>query len=258
MDRSRTAPIVLLATAVGFLAWSIVLLVTPGGSRLIERTQTILSGATLAYGLIALVSPDLVHNRRIRYLLIFFAVAGAIIVLGLAADQDSSRSYARLGWAALLAGYLGSIVVWSRLRQHRPSVLLGSVVGLVVIASAVGIASNCDPAVQRSWCDPLYEEEEALAERIAVEGQLFRVGRAGGSQGAALVAYVIGDESIEDVTHPPGEWVYEERPLQSIEVQRGRFASTDTDLAHCKIDVKVEVVPAGNVETIYVTCGDEA
>lgn len=258
MDRSKPAPIVLLATALGFLAWSIVLLVSPGGSRLIEWIQTVISGATLAYGFAALVSADPVHNRRIRYLLLLFALAGTIIVIGLAADQDSSRSYARLGWAALLAGYLGSIVVWSRLRQHRPSVILGSVVGLVIIASGAGIASNCDSAVQRSWCDPLYEEEEALAERIAVDGELFRVGRAGGSQGAALVAYVIDDQTIDAVTDPPGEWVYEERPLQSIEVQRGRYTSTDADLAHCKIDVKVEVVPAGNVETIYVTCGDEA
>jgi hypothetical protein len=206
---------------------------------------------------VALRSAELRHNRRIRYLLLAFAVIGAVMVLGLGADQDSSRTYARLGWAALLVGYLGALIVWARLGQHRPTVISGAILGAVIIASGAGISANCDVTVQRSWCDPLYEKEQALAERISVEGELVRSGRAGGSQGAALVAFLIGERQISEITDPPGEWQYEERPLQSIEVQRGRYTSTAEGSADCRIDIKVEVLPAGNVETIYVTCGLE-
>ncbi len=257
MDRSNTAPVVLLIAATGFVVWSIVLLATPGGSGRLEWIQALFSAGTGAYAIYVLRSDDLIHNRRIRYLLIAFTLAGVVMVLGLAADQDSSRTFARLGWAALIVGYLSSLVVWARMSQHRQPVIVGAVIGVVLIASGIGIIANCDSAVQRSWCDPLYEQEQALAERISVDGQLFRSGRAGGSQGAALVAYLIGGEEIDDITEPPGEWVYEERPLQSIEVQRGRYTATSGKDAYCKIDVKVEVIPAGNVETIYVTCSDE-
>lgn len=235
-----------------------VLVVSPGGSHSIEWLQFAVSLATLTYAVVALRSDELRHNRRIRYLLLGFAVVGTVMVLGLGADQDSSRTYARLGWAALLVGYAGALIVWSRLGQHRPTAILGAIVGAVIIASGAGIAVNCDVTVQRSWCDPLYEKEQALAERIVVEGDLVRSGRAGGSQGAALVAFLIGDQLIAEVTDPPGEWQYEERPLQSIEVQRGRYFSTAEETSDCRIDVKVETLPAGNIETIYVTCGVEA
>ena len=257
MDRSKTAPLVLLVWALLFTAWSVVLLATSGGSRSIEWLQFAVSLATLVYAIMALRSDELRHNRRIRYLLLAFAVIGAVMVLGLGADQDSSRTYARLGWAGLAAGFVGALIVWARFGQHRPTVIAGAIPGAIIIASGAGIAANCDVTVQRSWCDPLYEKEQALAERISVDGDLVRSGRAGGSQGAALVAFLIGDSQIPEITEPPGEWQYEERPLQSIEVQRGRYTSTAEDTADCRIDIKVEVLPAGNVETIYVTCGLE-
>lgn len=202
---------------------------------------------------------DLAHNRKIRYVLLGYAVIGVVIVLGLAADQDSSRTWARLGWAALLAGYFGALFAWSRVDRFRPAVVAVAVVGAILIVSGFGITAKCDIAVQRSWCDANYEREQALAERVDVAGQLQSAGRAGGSQGAALMAYsVSGATPIVDLTSPPGEWTYEERPLQARDLQRGRYNNTQAGYADCKIDVRVEEIPAGTIETVLVTCGDSA
>jgi hypothetical protein len=45
--------------------------------------------------------------------------------------------------------------------------------------------------------------------------------------------------------------------VQAIEVETGVYTSEQDPYDSCRINVKVEVVPAGNRETIFVTCGVE-
>lgn len=258
-SRDRLALLVILGSAAGFAAWSIWLIVSPGGSPLLEYVQLAGSIIAIGYSAWAYRKNDPRHNRRARFVLLAFAVLGALVVLGLAGDQRSSRTWARLGWAAFVVGYLGAVVVWWQFRQHRMATLVFAVVGLFLLIAGAGLTLNCDQTVQRTWCDPNYEREQAIAESVEVEGQFERSGRAGGPQSAAVVSYFIPDgAAITDVTDPPGEWSYEEQPLQSIEVQRGRFTSVEEGMSDCRLDVKVEAVPAGNRQTILVNCGLES
>jgi hypothetical protein len=224
----------------------------------LEQVQLLLGAAAAGYAIFALVRKDQVHFRRCRYVVLAFAVIGIVMVLGLASDQDSSRTWARLGWAGTIYGYLGSIVLWWRNPTHRATTLSFAVFGGLLIVAGAGITLNCDRSVQRSWCDPVYEHEQVLAETIEVDGELERFGRAGASLGAAFATYFIADgASIQEVTHPPGEWDYEAMDVQAIEVESGVYTIEDEPYGSCRINVKVEVVPAGNRETIFVTCGVE-
>lgn len=127
-------------------------------------------------------------------------------------------------------------------------------VAAVLIVAGLGITMNCDDSLQRSWCDPLFEEEQALVEVIVVEGDIQRTGRAGGDGGAALIAYAVSGDSIEDNTSAPEGFVFEERPIQSIEMARGRYTAESGPNSHCKIDVKIEQIPAGTIQTVMVSC----
>lgn len=259
MERNLISPVVLLIGAIGFLAWSIALVLTPGGSRAIEYTQLVVSLVAGVYAAYAIRKNDPIQNRRCRYLVLAFGVIGIAMVLGLASDQDSSRTWARLGWAATGFGYVGSIVLWVRNTQARMATISLAIVGAVLIVAGAGLTLNCDRSVQRSWCDPIYEKEQVLAETIEVDGELERVGRAGASLGAAFVTHFVPEgASIESVTHLPGEWEYEPVPVQGIERDRGVYTSTDPDYADCRLNAKIEAIPAGNRQTIYVTCGLEA
>lgn len=247
---------VLLVGAVGFLAWSVVLVLTPGGSKPIEFTQLIVSAATGLYAAYALMKNDPAHNKRCRYLVLAFGVVGIVMVLGLASDQRSSRTWARLGWAATAFGYLGSIGLWVGNARTRMATISLAIAGAVLIVAAAGITLNCDPGIQRSWCDPVYEKEQVLAEQIEVEGNLDRVGRAGAALGAAFVTHFVPEgASIETVTHLPGEWKFESMPVAGIEQDRGIYTSNEPEFADCRLNAKIETIPAGNRQTIFVTCG---
>jgi len=179
-----------------------------------------------------------------------------VAVIGLTADDNSSRTWVRLGWAALVGGLVTSLVAWwGAPRVSHKAVVAGGVVGLIVVAGGWGITSNCDKSLQRSWCDPVFEQEEILAARITVDGDRQREGRAGGDTGAYVRAFLIDGTAIEAVTHVPEGFVYEERPLQSTEVARGRYTVQSGPDANCQVDVKVESIPAGNLETLTVACG---
>lgn len=256
VERNLISPVVLLIGAIGFLAWSIALVLTPGGSQPVEYTQLVVSLATGINAAYAIRKRDLINSRRCRYLVLAFGVIGIVMVLGLASDQDSSRTWARLGWAATGYGYVGSLILWFKNAQTRVATISLAIVGAVLIVAAAGLTLNCDKSVQRSWCDPIYEREQVLAERIEVDGELEQVGRAGASLGAAFVTHFVPDgASIESVTHLPGEWEFESMPTQGIERDRGVFTSTGVDYADCRLNAKIEEVPAGNRQTIFVTCG---
>lgn len=247
---------VLLAGAVGFLAWSVVLVFTPGGSKPIEFTQLIVSVVTGLYASYALKKNDPVHNTRCRYLVLAFGVTGIVVVLGLASDQRSSRTWARLGWAATGFGYVGSIALWIGNARTRMATISLAIVGSVLIVAATGVTLNCDPGIQRSWCDPIYEKEQVLIEQIEVEGDLDRMGRAGAALGAAFVTHFVPEgASIDAVTRLPGEWEFEPRPVQGIESDRGVYTSNEPEYADCRLNAKIETIPAGNRQTIFVTCG---
>ena len=249
---------VLVIGAVAFLAWSVVLVLTPGGSRVIEYAQLAISLASGLYAAYAIRKDSPTHSKRCRYLVLAFGVIGIVMVLGLASDQDSSRTWARLGWAATGFGYVASIVLWFGNVRTRMATISLALVGAILIVAAAGLTLNCDPSVQRSWCDPIYEREQVLAERIQVDGEFEQVGRAGASLGAAFVTHFVPDgASIESVTHLPGEWEFDSIPAQGIERDRGVYTSTGPEYADCRLNAKIEAVPAGNRHTIFVTCGLE-
>jgi hypothetical protein len=84
---------------------------------------------------------------------------------------------------------------------------------------------------------------------------LLNSGRAG-VVGAAVVTYEIAPSAmIPEVTDPPGEWDHEDRPLQSVETQRGRFSGADGTYEGCEVDAKVEIPAETGVMTLYVRCG---
>jgi hypothetical protein len=256
VERNRISPLVLLVGAIGFLVWSVVLVLTPGGSKPIEFTQLIVSLGTGIYAAYAIRKNDPTNSRRCRYLVLAFGVIGIVMVLGLASDQRSSRTWARLGWAASGLGYIGSIALWVGNARTRLATISLAIVGAVLIVAGAGLTLNCDPGIQRSWCDPVYEKEQVLAEKIEVEGDLERVGRAGAALGAALVTHFVPEgASIDAVTHPPGEWEFESMPTHGIERDRGVFTSTGSEYADCRLNAKIEEIPAGSRQTIFVTCG---
>ena len=178
------------------------------------------------------------------------------MVLGLAADQNSSRTWARMGWGALLFGYLGSLIVWYRLPQFRATTIVMGGVGALILVGGVGVTLNCDIVVQNTWCDPLFEREQAVVEQIEVDGRLARAGRAGGTQGAALMAYLVPDDlGLIELTDPPGEWDYESLPPQAIEDERGVFTTSEDEFSDCQINARLESPPTGRIATYLVSCG---
>jgi hypothetical protein len=237
------------------LVWSVVLIVTAGGSRPLEWLQLVFSIVLGAYAIYAFRKGNPIHNRRCRYILLVLAIVGVVMVLGLAADDRSSRTWARLGWATLILGYLGSLIVWWRLPQHRAATIVMAVLGIFFIVSGLGLTLNCDPAIQRPWCDGNYEREQSLAEQTNVDGDFLSAGRAGGSVGAAQITYLVDDDaSLPEAVDPPGEWTFEVMDPQGNEVDRGRFATAEPPNADCHIDAKIAPQPQGSVLTILVGC----
>jgi hypothetical protein len=237
----------------------VVLVLSPGGSVALEWVILGVGAALSVFGLFSSKSPDPHRPSLIRWLLTGFAVFGAVVVIGLPADDTSSRTWFRLGWAALVVGLVVSLWAWwASPRIDLRSLIGGGVVGVIVIAAGAGITLNCDKTLQRSWCDPVYEQEDDLAARIEVDGAQNRNGRAGGDTGAYVRAFLIAGIDIEAVTSVPEPFVFEERPLQSIEVARGRYAARSGSYSNCQIDVKVEEIPAGNLETLMVSCTSES
>lgn len=229
---------------------------SPGGSYGVEVAQIAISAAALGFAVYALRKGDAANARRCRLLLIGFAVFGAIAVLGLASDRTASRTWARLGWLSLIAGFLGAVAVWLPVRRHRAATVTLAVIGLILIGAGTALTVNCDPAIQRSWCNPDFEREQVLAEQIEVVGELERSGRASGSLGPAQVTYFVPQGStITGITDPPGEWTYQEMPAQAIESERGRYTTDEEEFSDCRVDVKIESVPQGNRQVVQVSCG---
>lgn len=140
MNQDKTSPLTLLVASLVFVLWSAVLVLSPGGSASLEWLQLVIGLVTAGYAAHALRQDDPKHARRCRYILLVFAVAGAVMVIGLSADQHSSRTWARLGWSALIVGYIGSLVAWYPLRERRAATIVFGVVGAIVILSGVGLA----------------------------------------------------------------------------------------------------------------------
>ena len=67
-------------------------------------------------------------------------------------------------------------------------------------------------------------------------------------------AFLITGIDIDAVTTAPEPFGFEERPIQSIEVSRGRYRADSGPDSNCQIDVRVEEIPAGNLETLIVSC----
>ncbi len=256
MSSGRLPSLLLVLAAAGFSAWGVILVLTPGGSRFLEWTVLVIAVALLIFGVVSLKSSDPQRARVIRWLLTAFAVFGAVVVIGLTADDSSSRTWVRLGWAALLVGFVTSLAAWwGAPGSSRRAVVGGGVVGGIIIAAGVGIAVNCDLTLQRSWCEPAFEQEESLAARFVVKGIPDRDGRAGGDTGAYIRSHFIEGTDIEGVTTAPEPFLFVERPIQSTEEARGRFTAADGPYANCQVDAKVESLPAGNVQTLSVSCG---
>lgn len=255
MNRQRLPAFVLAVTAAAFLIWALLLIWSPGGSIVLEWIQAILAAVFLVLAVVSVTNTDPQRATLIRWLLTGFGVFGAIVVIGLTADKTSSRTWVRLGWAALIAGSVTSLMAWWTFpRVRRQTVIIGGVAALIISAAGLGITLDCDLNVQRSWCDPTFEQEQALVEQVVVDGTLQRSGRAGGNAGAALRSYLINGSRILDVTKAPPGFTYEERPIQSIEAERGRYTTDSGRYANCVIDVKVEERTVGNLETITVGC----
>jgi hypothetical protein len=255
MGSQRTPATLLSLTALGFAVWAVVLVLSPGGSVILEWVILAVAVSLLVFGVVSLKSSDRRRHAVIRWLLTSFAGFGAVAVIGLAADDTSSRTWFRLGWAALLAGLVTTLWAWSVApRVNWRLVAAGGVVGVIVIGAGAGISLNCDKTLQRSWCDPVYEQEEALAALIVVDGVHDRSGRAGGDTGAYVRAFLIPGTDIDAVTTVPEPFRFEERPVQSIEVSRGRYRADSGPDSNCQIDVRVEEIPAGNLETLVVSC----
>jgi len=255
MSSERLPSMLLILSAAGFSAWGVALVLSPGGSTFLEWAVLVIGVALVGFGLVSLRSSDPKRARAIRWLLTAFAVFGAAMVIGLTADDNSSRTWVRLGWAALVVGFVTSLAAWwGAPGLSRRALIGGGVVGAVVIAAGAGITVNCDLTLQRSWCEPAFEQEETLAARFVVDGTPDRDGRAGGDTGAYIRSHFIEGADIDAVTTAPEPFGFQERPIQSTEEARGRFTAADGPYANCQVDAKVESVPAGNLQTLSVSC----
>lgn len=253
MTSTRLPAFTLVTLALGLFAWSVLLLATPGGSRPMEWTQLVLAVVGLGTGGYALYRGR--GAEVIRWALTGVAGFGALVVIGLTADGTSSRTWVRLGWAALIAGHLASpLVWWTAPRARRAMVIGGGVAGLALIAGGLGITLNCDPLIQRTWCNPDFEREEALLERVVVDGTLQEQGRLGGDGGPAVASYLIAGESALPLTSLPDEFAYSAGTVQGKELERGVYTAASGPHSDCTITVKVEPVPAGNQATFAVRC----
>jgi len=255
MNSERVPSLLLILAAAGFSAWAIVLVLTPGGSRLLEWAVLVIGVAFVCFGAVSLRRSNPQRARVIRWILTAFAAFGAAVVIGLTADDNSSRTWVRLGWAALLVGFVTSMAAWwGAPGSSRRGLIGGGVVGAIVIAAGAGITLNCDLTLQRSWCEPAFEQEETLAARFVVDGTPDRDGRAGGDTGAYIRSHFIESTNIEAVTTAPEPFGFEDRPIQSTEEARGRFTAAEGPYANCQVDARVESVPAGNLQTLSVSC----
>jgi hypothetical protein len=247
--------LILLVFSGFVLVWSILLVMNPGGSKPLEWLQIVSSVLIGGYGLFAYRKNHPVYSRRCRFILLSLAVIGVVMVLGLAADQRSSRTWARLGWVTLILGFAGTMITWWRLPEHRATTIVMTVLGSFLIVSGLGLTLNCDKSIQKTWCDPNFEREQAVAERIRVDGDLLSSGRAGGSTGAAQFTYLVGDEVVlVEVVSPPGEWTFETGDPQPNESDKGRLTTSDPLYADCRIDSKIVNQPQGSVLTLVVSC----
>lgn len=258
-DPTRLPALLLSVAALGFMIWAVYLVLSPGGSATLEWAILIVSAGLLGFGLVSHRRSTPQRATLIRWILVAFAVFGAVAVIGLTADDTSSRTWVRLGWAALIVGSVTSAIAWwTAPRVDRRTVLAGGVLGLIIIGGGLSITLNCDLTIQRSWCEPAYEQEETLAAHIVVSGSQDREGRAGGDTGSYVRAFFIEGSDIESVTELPEPFRFEERPVQSIEISRGRFTAADGPFQNCQVDAKVETVPAGNLLTLNVACSSLA
>ncbi len=258
MKDQRLPALLLSIAALGFLIWSVYLILRPGGPPALEWTILIVSAVLLGFGLVSYRAGTPQRATFIRWLLVAFALFGVVAVIGLTADDSSSRTWVRLGWGALVVGLVTSFLAWwNAPRVDRRVVMAGGVVAAILLAGGAVITVNCDATLQRSWCEPAYEQEETLAARIVVDGVLTRQGRAGGDTGAYVRAFLIDGIDIEAVTTVPEPFVFESRPVQSIEESRGRYTAASGPDASCQIDARVETIPAGNQLTLNVACSTQ-
>jgi hypothetical protein len=255
MESQRLPALLLSMAALGFVVWAIFLVTGPGGPTALEWTILLVAVCLLGFGLMSRRVTTPQRATAIRWVLVGFAVFGVTAVIGLTADDSSSRTWVRLGWAALIVGLVSSLLAWwGAPRIDRRTVIAGGVLGLILVAGGVGITVNCDRTLQRSWCEPAFEQEETLAARLVVQGAPDRQGRAGGDTGAYVRAFIVDGADIEAVTTVPEPFTFEDRPIQSIEVSRGRYTATSGPYRNCQIDAKVETVPAGDLLTFNVSC----
>ncbi len=259
MQDQRLPALLMTIAAVGFLVWSVLLILGPGGPAVLEWTILAVSVVFLAFGVLSYRAATPQRATLIRWLLLVFALFGVVAVIGLTADDSSSRTWVRLGWGALIVGLATSFLAWwNAPRVDRRLVIAGGVVGAILLAGGAVITANCDTTLPRSWCEPAFEQEETLAARIAVEGVVNREGRAGGDTGAYVRAFLIEGTDIEAVTSVPDPFAFESRPIQSIEESRGRYTAPSGSDSNCQIDAKVETIPAGNLLTFNVSCSARA
>lgn len=160
MQSQRMPAVLMTLTAAAFAVWSVILILSPGGPTVLEWVILGVAISILVFGLVSLRMDDPRRATMIRWLLTAFALFGAVVVIGLTADNSSSITWVRLGWAALIAGVITSLLAWwGAPRINRRSVVAGGVVAVVLIAAGASITLNCDEALQRSWCDPVFEQE---------------------------------------------------------------------------------------------------
>lgn len=255
MAGDRVPSLLACLVGVGLIAWSTVLIGTPGGSVAVEWSQAAVGASFLLLGI-----RDWRWREggevRIGWLFSGLGLLGAVMVIGLAADASSSRTWARLGWAALVIGFAGSVLIW-RTSASRGAFLLLIGAGVVSIAAGAGITLNCDPVLQRSWCDPRFEEEEALLDLVALEGKLEERGRAGSNSGPALAVYQVDpDRALHALVSPPAGFSPSREEPQGVERERAVYRTAQGRFAHCWIRAALRPTEGGGEVSVTTRCQD--
>ncbi len=174
----------------GWLVFLIDRWLLPQGSFVLELWLTMVGAVYVSVAALALRGSRWAE-AAMPWMALLLLVWGILALLGLSADNVSTRSWM---WSSLFAAVLGTVtfLVVSLPIDRRPTI--GPLVLLAFLAF-LGVAaylqiSRCRPDIHASWCDPGYEQEDRIVSTVQSDRRPSNRGHIGGVLGPAFGSFI--------------------------------------------------------------------